>query len=260
MSTVRVLVDPKNVLARGFTQLEREQLPFVAVQAANHTAFAVRRRWEGAMKQVFDRPTGLTMKSALYEKATKSNPVARIFIRDEASKGASPAKYLQAEVEGGVRRHKGFERRLIAAGVMTSREYAMPGKGAELDGYGNMRSGQISKILSQLGARFDRTQNESAVSRKRRRGREGRAGQRRGDYFAVTVAGRKGLRPGVYQRVSTGFGSGVRSILYFATSANYRVRFNIFGLAQGIYEQEYPFHFERELAKAVQTSMFRGRA
>lgn len=258
MSIVRAEVDPGNVLAREFTALERRNLPFAAIQAANNTAFAVRQRWAEIMPRVFDRPTALTLKAILYRKATKAKPAAEVFVRDEAFKGTPPARYLQAQVEGGSRRQKGMEKRLQAKGILPAGQYVVPGRGAQLDAHGNIPGSQVNAILSQLGARFDPLQNETDKSAARRRRREKEKGQRGGDFFALRKQ-RGRLAPGVYQRITTGFGSAVRSVLRFVRSVSYRPRYPIFDLAEKLYRKEYPFHFERELAKAVQTSKFRGR-
>lgn len=258
MSIVRTEVDPGNVLAREFTALERQNLPFAAVQAANQTAFAVRQRWAEIMPRVFDRPTALTLKAILYRKATKQRPAAEVFVRDEAFKGNPPARYLEAQVTGGGRATKGMEKRLQAKGILPAGQYVVPGRGAELDAHGNIPGSQVNRILSQLGARFDPLQNETDKSAGRRRRREAKKDQRRGDFFALRKQ-RGRLGPGIYQRVRTGFGSTVRSILRFVSSVSYRPRYDIFGLAERLYAREYPFHFERELGKAVQTSKFRGR-
>lgn len=251
-------VDEDNLFGRQLTDLERTQLPFAAMRAANETGFAVRRRWSEIMPRVFDRPTPLTQRAVMIRKATKQRPGAEIFLRDEAFKGTPPAKYLQAQVEGGTRRHKGMEKRLQAKGILPAGHFVVPGRGAQLDAYGNIPGRQVNAILSQLGARFDPAQNETATSRKRRHRRLARKGTRAGDYFALKKAyGR--LVPGVYQRITTGFGSAVRSVLRFVRSVSYTPRYRIFDLAERIYAREFPFHFERELAKAVQTSKFRGR-
>lgn len=259
-SLVRIDVDPRSVLSREFSELELKNLPFAAMQAANATGFAVRERWFDVITSVFDRPTDLTRKAPLVDKATKDKPYATIYLRDEAFKGTPPAKYLLAQVLGGTRRHKAFENRLITAGILPGGQFAVPGKGAELDGYGNIPGSRINAILSQLKARFDPLQNESQESRAKRQKREKKKGQRRGDYFAVGGGTTKGgLQPGVYQRVSTAHGGAVKTILAFVKPPSYQVRYDIFGLARGIYENQFPFHFERELAKAVQTSKFRGQ-
>ena len=65
---------------------------------------------------------------------------------------------------------------------------------------------------------------------------------------------------GIYERIGGKRNSRLRSIFIFVRSASYRKRYDIFGLAQKIYTRRFPFYFERELAKAVETSKFRGRA
>lgn len=254
---LRIAVDPGNVLAREFTALEQMNLSFAVMQAANATAFGVRQHWAETMPRVFDRPTALTLKAVLVSKATKARPAATVYLRDEAFKGTPPAKYLLAQVTGGVRRHKAFEKRLMDAGVLPRGMFAVPGKGATLDAFGNLSGGTINALLSQLRARSDSAQNETAESAARRRRRQAKRGERAGDYFAAKTSGH--LPAGVYQRVSTGFGSAIKSILHFVRPPSYTVRYEIFGLAERVYRQQFPFHFENELSKAVQTSKFRGQ-
>lgn len=252
-------VDPDGVTNRVFTDLERTQLPFACMQAANATAYGIRQKWADVMPRVFDRPTPLTRRAVVYQKATRKRLWAIVKIRDEAFKGNAPAKYLLAQVFGGERHDKAFENRLQAAGILPSDKQATPGKGAQLDGFGNISGGQMNQILSQLGARFDPLQNETATSRGRRQRREAKKGTRRGDYFAVKQK-RGGLRPGVYQRVRTGFGSAVRIILAFVRPARYRPRYHIFQLAERLYPRLYAFHFDNELRKALETARIRGKA
>jgi hypothetical protein len=253
---IRVAIDEQGIFGRTLTELERDQLPYAAMAAANETGFAVREQWAAAMPQVFDRPTPLTQKAVLIRKATKQTGAAEIYIRDEASKGTPPAKYLQAQVAGGERRLKGSEKRLQAGGFLPAGSFAVPGAGAELDAYGNIPGSQMNRILSQLGARFDPYQNETETSRDRRHRREVKKGERRSDYFALRQA-RGRLAPGVYQRVITGFGSAVRSILRFVSRATYQPRFHIFELAERLYRARYPFEFNRALGKAVETARLR---
>lgn len=258
MSLLRVKVDENNLFGRTLTDLERRHLPEAARRGALETGKAMREDWSRLAQRVFDRPTKFTISSPRY-KLVGGTYAVDVFIRDEALNGTPPAKYLLAQVEGGTRRPKRVEQRMRYAGILPAGMFAVPGKGAQLDVYGNLPGSQINKVLSQLGARFDPLQNETDVSRQRRRRREAKKQQRRGDYFAVKQ--RRGrMLPGVYQRVTTGFGSTVRSILIFVNKVTYRPRYDIFGLAQRLYARQFPFHFNRELAKAVQTSRFRGRA
>lgn len=258
MSLLKIDVDADNQLSRQFTELERRNLPFAVMQACNKVAWEVREAWAKASVRVFDRPTQMTQRAAQFERATMSKPYATIKLRDEAHRGTPPAKYLLAQVEGGDRRKKGFEVLLQERGAMPAGMLSVPGKGAQLDAYGNIRAAQVNQILSQLGARRDALQNETEVSRDRRRRRAAKSGQRGGNFFALRMKRGK-LLPGIYERISTGFGSGLRSVLIFVRGARYTKRYDIFGLAQRTWKRLMPFHFNRELQKAVDTSKFRGR-
>lgn len=248
MAQIRIAVDPDNVLGRQLSALERSQLPFAASQAANKVAYEIRERWKQRAPKAFDRPTPLTVNAAMYRKATKDRPYAEIYIRDEAFKGTPPAKYLLAEVDGGKRRRKGFERLLQSRGLLSPSQYAVMGRGAQPNQFGNVSAGQITKILSQLGAQRDGYQNQTDVSRKRRRGKRN---NRDGEYFVVTKR-RGALRPGIYERI--GRGSGVRSIFIFTNTANYQQRYDIFGMAEDTWKKLMPFYLKRELEKAMETA------
>lgn len=251
MSQVRIAVDPGNVLGRQLSSLEREQVPFAVVQACNATAFEIWGMWRRTAARVFDRPVNPTRNAALYSKATKARPYAELYLRNQTANGNSPAEYLLAEVEGGQRGAKGFERALQQKGMMPSGDFAVAGRGAKLDSHGNVSRKTINAVLSQLGAQ-PRAAASGTVSNRIARARS-RTAKRGGDYFAVTNR-RGALLPGVYERVESGFGSAVRSVLVFTSRARYRPRYDIFGLAQRQWEKLMPFYFGRELAKAVQSS------
>lgn len=259
-SLIKIDVDADNVLARQFTALERTQLPFAVMQAVNATAFEIRETWKRTARRVFDRPTPLTINAVLYQKATRQRLYATVFIRDEAHKGTPPAKYLQPQVEGGQRRLKGMERLLQGANLMPQNRYAVPGKGAPLDAYGNVKAGTVRKILSQSRAGLEAgyVSNETAAGRQRRLRRQQKRGGG-GSYFVLQKQRGK-LMPGIYERHDTGFGSAVKSIFVFVTTPTYSARYNIYGLAQRQWNTLMPFHFSRELAKALETSKLRGKA
>lgn len=259
MSLVKIEVDADNMLGRHFSELERQNLPFAAMQACNATAFEIRQTWMRAASRVFDRPTQMTIRAAQYQKATKQKLYAIIKLRDEAAKGNPPSKYLVAQVEGGERRLKGVERLLMSAEVMPRDMFAVAGDGAPLDQFGNVKSGQVRQIISQMraGLEMGHTSNESDARRDRRLARQRRRGGG-GSYFVVKQ--RRGrLRPGIYERITMAAGSAVRSIFVFVKFARYKPRYNIFGLAQKQWDKLMPFHFRRELEKAVETSKYRGR-
>ncbi|PKH75824.1 hypothetical protein CXF96_00970 [Stenotrophomonas sp. Betaine-02u-21] len=250
MAQIKIGVDPDGLFDRQLTELETQQVPFAARQASNAVAFEIRERWKRTAPRVFDRPTPLTVSAAMYRKATKEQPYAEIFIRDEAFKGTPPAKYLLAEVEGGERRKKGFERLLQQRGLLSPSQFAVLGRGASANAYGNLPAGQITRILSQLGASRDQYQDQTDVSTKRRR----RSKKKRGGEYFVLPKRRGALRPGIYERIATPWGSAVRSIFIFTGTAKYRPRYDIFGMADDTWKRLMPFFLKRELEKAMQTA------
>lgn len=253
MSLLRIAVDADNMLGRQFSEIERKNLPFAVMQACNATAFEIRQVWARTAPRVFDRPVPLTSRAAQYRKATGAKLFAEVYLRDEAVGGTPPAKYLLAQVDGGQRRKKGFEILLQQKGVMPPGMFAIAGEGAKLNRYGNVSAGQVSKILTQLGARQDKYQNATEASAKRRR--------RRGDAELFALKAKRGrLLPGIYERYKFGAGSIVRSIFIFTSHASYRPRYNIFALAQRQWDVLMPFYFNRELAKALETSKYKGGA
>lgn len=259
MNLLRIDVDLGGALARQLTAIELDNLPFAARQAANATAVEIRETWARKSGTVFDRPTPLTSKAAQYEKATKSKPFATIKLRDEAAKGNPPSRYLAAQVMGGERGHKGMERLLEYAGIMPRGMFAVPGNSVNLDQFGNVGSGQVRKIISQLqaGREAGYTSNESETTRNRRLSRQRKRGGG-GSYFAVTQK-RGRMRPGVYERISFASGTAYRSVFIFVDRVTYKPRYDIFGMAEKRWQAVMPFFFERELAKAVENSRLRGR-
>lgn len=258
MSLLKIEVDADNELGRTFTDLERKNVPFAAMQASNAVAFEIRQVWARTAARVFDRPTAMTIKAAQYTKATLKRLYATVFLRNEALKGTPPARYLLPQVQGGERPLKPVERLLQARGALPAGMFAVPGKGADLDAHGNLQASTINQVLSQLGARRDPLQNQTDESRDRRRARAAKRGTRGAEYFAQGE--RRGrLLPGIYERVTTGFGSALRSLLIFVRRPRYQARFDIFRLAERQWNKLMPFHFKRELEKAVQTSKYRGR-
>lgn len=233
----------------GFVALTKRQaieLPKSTAFALNSAMFGVRTGWQEAIGSVFDRPTPFTRNAVLYKKATPEHLVAEVFIKDDVSSGNPPARYLQAEVLGGARRQKAFEKLLQRN--PRSRKYYVPGKGVKLDAFGNIPASTIGKILSQLQSRFVSENNETPTSRGRRLRRQRKRGGG-GSYF-VLAADRGKLRAGtVYERVDTAFGSAVRSVLVGVDKApQYRIRFNANALAQRLFSNA----FRKEFSKGFQ--------
>lgn len=249
----KVEFDVKALSAR-FSDIEKRQIPFALANALNDTAFDVRTGWARQIDTVFDRPVPLTRNAVLFTKATKQNlNKAEIFIRDQASAGTPPVKYLSPEEHGGARRQKGFERKLGGSrAVLNPGQFYVPGS-LPLDVHGNLPTRLYNKIFSQLGASEERT-NETVKTRGRRLRRQRRKGGG-GSYF-VLKRNRGKLRAGnVYERIETGFGSSVRAVLFAVNRApRYRQRFGARDLAARIAANVFPANFARRMRQAIATA------
>jgi hypothetical protein len=206
-------------------------VPFVNAYALTKTAQDVKADEIATMQRVFDRPTRFTLNALYVKLATKEDQFAVCEFKEGF--GSVPAwRYLGPQVAGGKRSHKSFEKRLIAKGLMLPSEYAVPGKGAQLDAFGNVSASALTRMLSDLGAQNDSAQNATARSRKRARGRN------RGQY--LVLRGQGGAPPGVYLR------KGARAIMpfmMFVRSPSYKPRFPFYERAQIITAQNYARRF-----------------
>lgn len=244
-------------LIRHLDNVGKRQLPFATMQALNQTMFEVHAGWGDEIEKVFDRPTSFTRRSVLYKKATKQRLEAQVFVRDEAAKGNPPARYLQPEAIGGPRRPKPYENDLRAAGVLGQGEYTVPARGMRLDGSGNIPLGVITAILSDLQASKDERQRSTRESRGRRARRRS---LKRSVYFywpGDTGQGRTRHRlpRGIYERIATGFGSGIRMVLAIVSDTpTYSVRFDAYGLARKIFHARFPINFNEHLARALKSA------
>jgi hypothetical protein len=216
------------------------------VSALNATAGDVQRELVALMAQVFDRPTRYTLNALHIKSARRGDLSAEVRFKDQ---GLSAAHYLLPEVQGGPRRHKSHELRLIRAGLMRSDEFAVPGQGVSLDAYGNMKAGEIERILSQVGAaeQFSGYQaNATKRSLKRAKGKGS------GRYFALrpdaasTRYMRRAVAPGIYWR------KGAREIvpvIRFVKAPQYRVRFPMYEKAAETVRRVFAANFRAAMVK-----------
>ncbi|WP_445363907.1 hypothetical protein ACJJIQ_05080 [Microbulbifer sp. ANSA003] len=233
-----------SVFDRALTELKRH-LPYASSVALNNVAFRIRGEERSEIGRVFMNPTRLTQNSVLVKKATKRSGVAKIYIRDEATKGTAPSKYLAPAVFGTSRNEKRFERALRHAGLLPAGMYAVAGDGAKLNKYGNISAATYTKILSQVRASSDPTQN--ATNSKRSKSKRGITK----GYFVGKIEGTLG----VWQRVGYKRRRSVRPILIFVKKKpNYRKRFPFFRIAEGIARRHFPIELDKAMDRAIATA------
>jgi hypothetical protein len=243
-------------IGRNALRMER-QMPSIVARALSWTAVAVQKAEVHEMKDVFDRPTRYTLNSTYIQPATKQKLVAVVGIKEEASEGTPPVKFLRPEIAGGGRRLKKFERALRSVGVLPNGYIAVPGSGARLDRYGNMSRGEINQILSYFRTNTSEgfSFNSTLASRKRRSDRLARrVGARSVQYFVGSPAGGK-LPFGIWQRFTFSSGSAIKPILIFVHWVSYEAIFDFQYVGEITVRKVFPREFSKNLARALRGRM-----
>lgn len=209
-----------------------DQIPFAMALTLTRTAKDVQQAEQGHLRGALDRPTSFTVRGIRVKPATKRDLEARIWIRDEATKGTAPLTYLMPQLQGGTRRQKRHEKALQRAGILPRGWYTVPGKDVRLNRFGNVTAGTYTKILSALQASPDPFQNAPASRR----------------YFVK----RRGNRAvGIYQRTSK---RRTKSILHFVRNVRYRQRLDFQGVATKVIQRRLNQHMIESLQRVIQTA------
>ena len=236
---------------RYFEAVAKNQLPFALAKAITTTGKAIKEEEYKTMRRVFDRPTPYTMNSLFLKSATKARLEAKVWLKYDTFKGTPAEKYLFPQIAGGGRRHKRFENALIAAGVMPGGFFAVPARGADLDGYGNMRRGQIVQILAYFRA-FPEAGYKANMDAKGRR-RLAKTTQRKLGIRYFALGKRRGkLGPGVYM-VFTGSRQ-VRKVITFARSVGYSKRFPYYEVADRVIGTQFKQNIDDAIEHALQSA------
>lgn len=243
--TVTASANTKQI-AKALGDVAEKQIPFATANALTTIAQKVKLGEIAVMKQRFDRPTQFTLNSLYVKAARKTSLEARVWFKDYASKGTPAAKYLASEVHGGGRGAKRFEKALAAKGFMQAGQYAVPGSGAPLDQYGNVPRGLYVKVLSGLKA-FGQQGYDANATNSARSKRKGNAAR----YFVAEIGG----VTGIWERVQSGFGDGVKPLFVFTDSdPKYRIRLPFFKIAANIHKANYEREFTYALGQAIKTA------
>lgn len=203
--------------------------PRALADALNHQANQARQALQGAMPDVFDRPTPWSLNSIriLYAKPS-AEPEAAIWVKDESG-GKNPYSaedYLMPQVEGGERITRRSEKYLREAGILPEGRFVVPGSGARLDGYGNIQRGHLMQILSGLKALKRDGSDHSATDSKR--------SVRKGHAKAFFVLKRGKTAIGIAERR----GDEVAVVLAFVRQPQYRERFKFFDIVRRVAEND----------------------
>lgn len=232
-------------LSRALSELGRKQLPFALALAATRMAQRIKRAEVRAVNRDIDAPTKTTQNSIYVKAATKAKPEARTFFKDAWTSGVPADAYLAPLVFGGKSKPKRLDKALIARGLMKNGQRAIP-RASVTDQHGNVKGGQVMKILSGLGAAetvSGVTANASNSKRSKRKN------NRR--FFAATINGASGI----WERQQSAFGSGVKLwYLFVDKEPTYRKRLDFFGIAEEQVSKHYMEEFTGALDQAIKTA------
>lgn len=249
-----------------------------AATAMTRTTVKVRKEVQQHAKKVFSNPSPFTLRALKYIAATAKEPWAAVgfnieAVQDSTGKtlrfedlgpGMTPAgKYLQFQIDGGRRNYKRFEKALQAVGVLPTGWYCVPGERAKLDAFGNHSAGEIRQILSWFDAAElvqGSRQNMGNAGRERRR--KGTARKAGWEYFIVVDGmartwqrktggiGRRRMQPGIYRRTFLAMGSRIEPVIIFVRGApGYKPRFDFYGVAQRVADQNLGQEFSLAIAE-----------
>jgi hypothetical protein len=233
-------------------------IPYAASTALTRVARRIAvEEMPAEMKRVFDRPTRYTLNSLRVVPAKRDDLRARVYVKDDATNnGTRPEDYLLPQVDGGTRREKRFERAMRYRGLLPNGWRAVPASGAPLDAYGNLRRGEIQRILTATKTTVTGYQDKSTSARSK-------ANSKNAPYFGVAlgkvsivggemVRTRSHLAPGIYKRTAA---RGIKPVLIFTSkSPNYRRRLDFAGVSERVALE----HFATEFNQAAQAILNRG--
>ena len=194
-----------NVKMTGLQELRAELAGFsdrrlraAAATGLTRTAKRLAVEWQKEIDTKIDQPMAFTKKATRIEAARADSLTAKVALKNVSrSGGLSQQDYLQQHERGGRRLVKKFERALIASRAMPKGYITVPGRGAALDGYGNVSRAIIVAVISQVGRDFSpgyqRVISKDAARRAKSQARHGKR------YFVMPV-GNPSVNPGIYER------------------------------------------------------------
>lgn len=237
-------------LARKFTSVEKKARNAgndALNLAAAEGVLAVRKE----MLDVFDRPTPYTLGGyGLLKRAGSDRRAIELGLKTDTGKGNSARKYLAAEILGGERGQKRFEKALQSVGAMPEGYRAVPGAACPRDAYGNIPGSFIVQLLSYYNAFPESGYRANMTAKTRAKLLKGNAKKNiQGvSYFTGTPGDRLPL--GIYAKYRFAAGSAIKPILIFVRWASYQKIFDPNPVAVEAVKRTFPGLMRNRLAAA----------
>ena len=247
---IRIEIKGLKELQSNLKDFSERRMKAVVATALTRTAKTVSANWQSEINRDIDRPTARTQRATGFTGANAARLEASVFLKDRMQ-GTAPATYLAPQELGGGRLLKKFEQALVSSGAMPQGYMTVPGRHAELDGYGNVSRGQLVAVIRALGQEYspgyERVISKSAGKRLAAQARHGRR------YVAVSVreSGKHRVKPGIYERMPDGHR---KAIFVFKRSVNYKKRLSLMDRAA---MAEIGAIAQAEIDRALQESLAR---
>jgi hypothetical protein len=253
MYTVTRSASTSRSIAAELRLVPEARVPLITAKALTFTAQEAQKAIVAAMPGVFaGGATRYTLNSTRIVPATPDSLQARVAVKnDAAAAGNVPENYLLPQVSGGPRREKRFERAMRYAGLLANGARAILSTSAQTDTFGNLKRGELQRILTATRSAFDPYQRKSDSARSRRNARNA-------PYFAVgegriaieggeMVRKRGKLPAGIYKR--TGKRSVEPVLIFTRKQPRYAPRLPFGKLAEAAARQQFPAIFLRLLRR-----------
>lgn len=227
---------------RQLSSIAREQIPFATAVAITRTARLVERSLGDELRSNLDNPSPYITRGTFSTAAKKQDPNAIVGVRDQASRGASPAHYVQEHFTGGARGLKPFEVALQSIGALPLGMRAVPAEGMRRDRLGNPAARDVTELVGALrrGISVFKKKGKSTVV---------------ASWF-VRLPGdtrRRAMHiePGIWRRVGPAGRDGLVPVFLFVEEARYSKRFDLRTIATKVVDRA----FENEMAKALDQAL-----
>ena len=248
MTTIDIKADIKEA-QRALDVVSKRQIPFATVLMLNELAKSTKKSTEIDIKRNLDRPTNYAQRMMGVKFANKSSLTSQVNVRGSVSGGET--KVLGHLFAGRGRSGKGFEGALVDKGIMPRGMWAMPGEGAPLDFFGNIKRSFIKQLISSLTG--FKVEKKSAQFENRTRKQV--KGATTSQFFVVNKSKPGGLPLGIWQHVGFGSGKALRPIIIFVSREPvYDRYFNLGNAAQQVIARDARFEFDKAMRNAIATA------
>lgn len=239
-----VSADSSKLIAQ-INKLKSDRIPKALMDAANEIGSVINSILRKEISERFDRPTLHTQRAIDWKRATRERPEVRIWVKEDPNKGTAQAKYLDPQMRGGPRRHKRFERALIAKGLMPANLYAVPSRGAPVDSHGNVPGSFIVRMLSDLQAFGEQGYRANRKAKRR--------GVKKQNYFFAAPGGPSTahLKPGIYWHLN----DLLVPVFLFTRQPTYQIRYPFYDIGTRVYNR----YRDRIVAKHLERALYGNR-